>query len=473
MINVSQAYTDLMKSPIRPKVQPVITVSGIDNEGNEVFLKWEAKNIKDLKYKREIDPIGRTLPYMELTWTEIYRDKMSLENYPEKYKNIVKHMKVELSFVQDLAFFSSWKTIFKSERTWKQIFEEGKTWRDLKNKVDTETITLPSMFLTARPTIEGKTIKWTARDLLYFLDEKQTAYFAGPIPFVNPLKYLLLNARGAFLKSRDIFDALTRTANGITGFEALENEKVIFDDSTKNTLKNYANLRNAYWDFSGDVATLNNFYHLYGQGVYTFSGNLLMEYPKLTQGTDVSQYSFKRYRVYEDAENVYEKSGDEFGTLTVKTGATTQGISFTRYLYDGYGVVKDGDGVFGAVNYAITTVSRTISVTPIKKRGFDNYISNEFTGEPFTEDNPVNPYSSSDSFATERANAIFRYFSSSNYAMEFKCLPNLALTTGDNVWVFTNLYDETGARFIKQGIIVSIELEYNGALKQKLIVHEG
>ena len=464
MIYVSQAYTDLMKSPIRPKVQPVITVSGIDNEGNEVFLKWEAKDIKDLKYKREIDPIGRTLPYMELTWTEIYRDKMSLDNYPEKYKNIVKHMKVELSFVQDLAFFSSWKTIFESGRTWKQIFEEGKTWRDLKNVVDSETITLPTMFLEARPTIEGKTIKWTARDLLCFLDEKQTAIFTGPIPFVNPLKYLLLNARGAFLKSRDIFDALTRTANGITGFEALENEKVIFDDSTKNTLKNYANLRNAYWDFSGDVATLNNFYHLYGRGVYTFSGNLLMEYPKLTQGTDVSQYSFKRYRVYEDEGAAYEKVWDEVFALS-------EHFYGYRYLYDGYGAVKE-EGILGAVNYAVSVLGNPITVVPIKKSSFDCYITNKLVGAPFVEDNPVNPYSASDSFAIERSNVISNYFSSSKYTMEFKCLPNLALTPGDSIWVFTNLYDETGAQSVKQGNIVSVELEYSGALKQKLIVHE-
>ena len=72
MISVSQKFLELMQSNIRPKIEPTITVKGQDSEGNQVVLTWKPSNIQDMKYKRGIDPVGRTLPYMELTWTERY-----------------------------------------------------------------------------------------------------------------------------------------------------------------------------------------------------------------------------------------------------------------------------------------------------------------------------------------------------------------------------------------------------------------
>ena len=52
MIQVSDAYKELVKSNIRPKCEPIIKVSGQDNNGNDIELIWRAKNIKDLTYKR-------------------------------------------------------------------------------------------------------------------------------------------------------------------------------------------------------------------------------------------------------------------------------------------------------------------------------------------------------------------------------------------------------------------------------------
>ena len=45
MIQVSDGYKDLVKSNIRPKCEPIIKVSGIDNTGKEIELVWNAKNI--------------------------------------------------------------------------------------------------------------------------------------------------------------------------------------------------------------------------------------------------------------------------------------------------------------------------------------------------------------------------------------------------------------------------------------------
>ena len=59
MLAVSDAYKELVKSNIRPKCEPIIRVSGKDNTGKDIEIIWKASNIKDLKYKRAIDPIGR------------------------------------------------------------------------------------------------------------------------------------------------------------------------------------------------------------------------------------------------------------------------------------------------------------------------------------------------------------------------------------------------------------------------------
>ena len=132
MLQVSDAYEELVKSNIRPKCEPIIKISGTDNEGKEIELIWKAKNIKDLNYKRSIDPIGRELPYMELTWTEIYTGNLNAENYPEKYNNVAKYMAVELTFMQDLGFYNTWKTLNNSKKKWSDLFNGGVTWKELK-----------------------------------------------------------------------------------------------------------------------------------------------------------------------------------------------------------------------------------------------------------------------------------------------------------------------------------------------------
>ena len=158
MIPVSNAYKELVKSNIRPKCEPIIKASGKDNNGKYIELIWQAKNIKDLNYKRGIDPVGRELPYMELTWTEIYTGEFDAENYPEKYNNVARYMQVELSFVQNLGFHATWKSLFNKATKWNDLFLGNVSWKGVKNQVQQEVIRLPKMFLTARPKIEGKTI---------------------------------------------------------------------------------------------------------------------------------------------------------------------------------------------------------------------------------------------------------------------------------------------------------------------------
>lgn len=467
MISVSQKFLELMQSNIRPKIEPTIAAKGQDGEGNQIVLTWNPSNIQEMTYKRGIDPVGRTLPYMELTWTERYYGKLNAENYPEKYSNVAKYMAVELSFEQSLGFFNTWKNLFAEGYTWKSVLEQVKTWRGVKRDVLKETVKLPTMFLAANPTVQGQTITWTARDLFYFLNQTQTKSFDKNINYRNPIRWFLLAERGNFRNSNEIFDAITATQRkAISDVDGNIDKTIVFDGSTKNLLMNYASTRNYYWDFENGYAVLKSFADLNVKTTadFEFSTNIIREYPKLTENLDISLYSFKYYRQGLDAENSYTLSPAE--TITYK------GAKFYKFLFKGLGVPSSSS------EYSISSVAKetvdiveNITVTPVHSNGYEDTITIDRVGEVFFEDNPLNHYWGTDSFIQQRANILSNWFGSKKYSMELNSLSNVALETGDLVSVPTNLF-KGDTRVVKNAIVVGIELEYNGALKQKTLLHE-
>ena len=467
MLSVSQKFLELMQSNIRPKIEPTITVKGQDSDGNQVVLTWTPSNIQEMTYKRGIDPVGRTLPYMELTWTERDYGKLNAENYPEKYNNIVKYMAVELSFEQSIGFFNTWKNLFSNGYTWKSVFEQIKTWKGVKRDVIKETVKLPTMFLAANPTVQGQTITWTARDLFYFLNQTHTKSFALNINYRNPIRWFLLAERGNFRNSNEIFYAITKTQSmAISDADGNIDNTIVFDGSTKNLLMNYASIRNYYWDFAENCAVLKSFADLNVKKIadFEFSPNIIREYPQLTENLDVSSYSFKYYLTRDDREKSYTLSPSE--TITYK------GVKLYKFLFKGLGRPSSNSG------YSIPLVAKdtvdivaNITVTPVYSNGYEDTITLGRVGEAFVEDNPLNHYRGTDSFIQQRANILSNWFGSKKYSMELNSLSNVALETGDLVSVPTNLF-KGDARVVKNAIVVGIELEYNGALKQKTLLHE-
>ena len=467
MISVSQKFLELMQSNIRPKIEPTITVKGQDSEGNQVVLTWKPSNIQNMTYKRGIDPVGRTLPYMELTWTEIYYGKLNAENYPEKYNNIVKYMSVELSFEQSLGYFSTWKDLYSAGHTWKTVLEQFKTWKGVKRRVTKETVTLPTMFLVAKPTIQGQTITWTARDLFYFLNQTHAKSFVENINYRNPIRWFLLDERGNFRNSNEIFEAITETqSRAISDVDGNLDKIIVFDGSTKNLLMNYASIRNYYWDFENNYAVLKSCADLNVKTIadFEFSANIIRQYPQLTENLDVSAYSFKQYFAEVDEESSYTLSPAE--TITYK------GANFYKFLFKGLGV-PSSDSKFSISSVAKDTIDivNSITVAPVNFNSYESSITIDNVGEVFVEDNSLNPYSSNDSFIVDRANILANWFGSKKYSMVLNSLSNVALETGDLVTVPTNLFSGEN-RIEKTAVIVGIELQYNGALKQKTLLHE-
>jgi hypothetical protein len=467
MLPASASFLKLMHSNIRPKIEPTITVKGQDSNGNQVILTWKPSNIQNMTYKRGIDPVGRTLPYMELTWTEIYYGKLNAENYPEKYNNVVKYMAVELSFEQSLGFFNTWKDLYSAGYTWKSVLEQFKTWKGVKRGVTKETVKLPTMFLVAKPTIQGQTITWTARDLFYFLNQSHAKSFAENINYRNPIRWFLLDERGNFRNSNEIFEAITQTqSRAISDVDGNLDKIIVFDGSTKNLLMNYASIRNYYWDFENNYAVLKSFADLNVKTIadFEFSTNIIKEYPQLTENLDMSAYSFKQYFAEVDEESSYTLSPAE--TITYK------GANFYKFLFKGLGVPNSSSGfsISSVAKDTIDTVD-SITVTPVNFNSYESSITIDNIGEVFVEDNPLNPYSSSDSFIVDRANVLANWFGSKKYSMALNSLSNVALETGDLVTAPTNLFNGD-TRVVKNAIVVGIELQYNGALKQLTLLHE-
>lgn len=489
MIQVSNAYKELVKSNIRPKCEPTIKVSGKDNNGNDIELIWDAKNIKDLKYKRSIDPVGRELPYMELTWTEIYTGKLNAESCPEKYNNVTKYMTVELSFVQDLGFYNTWKTLFDNEKKWKELFAKITTWKQLKNNVSQETITVPKLFLSAKPTINGQTITWVARDLVSFINEVQVKEFSGDslegITLKNAISYFVLNARGGFMNSRGLFDAYTNSVTSILAQEDVTeaiDKRIICNGSTNNIVLNLSSIYNYYLDFSNDVIRLNKFNP--SNVDFTFNGKVLYNYPTIKRLTNISSYLFKNRIVQTGNSGSYEMTP----TQVVDYGETDLGrkVYYLKYIFDGYGEAHRSKDELGrlnewsidshetiiSVNDEYDPYSEKIYVVPVTNNSYDNIININNIGEVFNEDNPINPYDLNSQKILERKDFLCSYFSDLSSNIEFESLANVAVETNDIIDVDTNLYDDNGNQIIKKALVVYVELDYNGRLKQKIKAHE-
>ena len=483
MISVSDKFLEIVNSNVRPPIKPTITVSGTDVNNNEVSLTWKSNNIIDMSYKRGIDPTGQTLPYMELTWKEFYFGKLNAQNYPEKYNNVVKYMKVDLSFTQEITKLNTWGD-FKNT-LWSVLGKS--TWGEIFKTDNSETVYFPTMFLVARPVIEGHTITWTARDLLYFLNENVSHCFHSNIPWKNHLRWLLLNEIGNFSRNFDIVDGLLLSNNDIenstlTSLNRDAVAMVAFEGNTKNLLKNFALVQNFYLDFSGNKIVPKDFITLVRSSskipVFKFAKKIMREYPKLIRNTDISSFSIKRYYVQEKPDEQYQLEPAEILTYEDADGSS---FDYGKYIYKGWGKSTAQSSQMGgfiskdAWSKVADGADNAITVTPVEINGiietWDN-TDKKTTGETYVEDNPLNYLGYAETASVSKKLCLNSWHSSDKYSIELNSLSNVALEMGDLVEVETNLYDNSGKFLTKRAVIIGIEMTYNGTLKQKTLLHE-
>lgn len=481
-MSFSDKFLEIMKSSVRPKCEPKITVTGTAEDGTTKTIEWNAKDIKSLSFHRSIDPVGRNLPIMELSWTEVYYGKLNEQNFPIKYNNIAKYMTVNLEFHQFLGFYQTWKML--KSMTWKQV--KDLTWKKVKNEVAFETVKMPMMFLSATPEISGNTIKWTAKDALSFLTENQVKEFGADlslgggrleIPRYNPIIYLLINARAAFNNSKELFDYYTRTINYFNGLDKtnLLPAGIIFDGATNSEIMNYLAPLNEYLDFETDKIVKKTF-----EGARTITTtdvnvplNLQYGNPTCEPCTPMSAYSYKQYRITatNGIETVNPSSSELFGTLNGET------VFKNEYYFKGYGQTLGSDiaDTYGEINRAISlkkTQTATLDYNPLDYNPI-NYTINVANkkGENYIEDNHLNVYGKTGN--SIRGYNLANWFDETNHIIKNQTPAIFNWEIGGWACVETQLWDDrTNKNYIAFSKLLEYNIEYNGAIRQSNIAHE-
>ena len=482
MISVSEDFKNLMQSNIRPKIQPIITLKGIDNAGNDVQIQWTASQIKDVKFKRGFDPTGNELPYIELKWTEVYNDKLNAEAYPSKYSNITSLMSVQLEWEQYLDFFTKWKHLMQT--SWGALFGKQQTW---KFKPAFEKVKMPMLFLTARPEIKNNTVTWIARDFLYFLNEPvrksfNYIYTQDVLLFKNPILYLLVSARQQFLRNDEFFQIMTESINLINEDYLFEKEmldkSILLEGEIKNLLKNYSAIHSHWLNFDEKGRLI--FCKLFDNEIRAhFSKHTMYKYPYVTKNYDIKEYQFKRYGLQENSQKQYSSNAPE-KILYYQFGETAEESAIIGYQYrfDDLGrtvETANENQVYSEVDYCIQAgVPNGVNIIPLFITTTDEKLTNSTlnSGEIFNENNKINPYESIDFWAIDRFEFLKKYFNKNRLSFKFETLANVAIEAGDLIKLDTNMFDAEGNQIQKNAIVTSLEIVYNGVAKAKITAHE-
>ena len=468
MLNTSSIFNEEMKSNVRQRLEPQISVQGIDAQGENVSLSWTPSKIKSLTFTRNIDPTGNSLPSMELKWTEVYDGKLNAQAQPLKYENILAQMTVDLTWTLDSKDSYTWAEL--NELTWYDIAQDGRTWADLLSIK--EIVRFPRLFLTSQPKIKNNLITWTAVDMLSFFNQKWVKYFNGAeylTSIKNVVLYGLVEARATFWNNIDLRNLIQTSILNIKNSE-WDSEiglPILCDGILKEQLVHACAIDDAFLDFEKDgslkISRLTE-----REKVFDFSANIMPSFPQITQLGDIYQYSWTQ-KVFEPNE---EKKYGKFATST----SDILGIGVDRYNFDGYGWAEDDD--YSEINYTFTLAktegSKIITVIPIMENEYTFSLTsnNVQNGDAVEEENPLFPYSDSYAHPTWRFNYLKSLSNSNLSILEFSTIGNIAVETGDRVGVETNLFDEHDNRILKEGFVFDIKIEYNGVVKEKIKVNE-
>lgn len=484
-MSFSEKFLEIMRSNIRPKCEPKITVTGTAEDGTAISLEWNAKDIKSLSFHRSIDPVGRNLPVMELSWTEVYYGKFNAQNFPIKYNNIAKNMSVNLEFHQYLGFYQTWKTL--KSMTWKQV--KALTWEKVKNEVAFETVKMPMMFLSATPEISGHMIKWTAKDALSFLTEKQTKGFIAnltsddvSIPIYNPIVYLLINARAGFKQSKELFNYFTRTINYFNELPKTKLLKypIIFDDATNSCIMNYLSAMSQYLDFDTDKIIKKSFGDIFTQ-TPVFNLPLKLQYgtPTYELGKNISQYTWKRYIATIHDEKAYVKSPDIAIPVGEITGSPVYQLT---YNYDNYGTAQSsgedlaGEEITQGFTYT-TNPQFKIQVSPISYDATDGNLQNSATGDVYSEDNKQNVFQIEminnvrSGYPIIKYKNLIKYFKAENGLVKTQTPALFPWEIGTLANCETLLYNGD-ERMVAKCILCETNIQCNGAIMQSNIARQ-
>ena len=372
MLNVSQAYQNLMQSTFRLKCEPTVTIKSKD--GTEDLHIFKSSNMTNLKINRKIDVLGKELPTIEFEWSAFYTG----QDYSQLMYSPVNVMFHQTLSATDTSNTTTWEGLYENY-TWKSMYKNF-TWRSMYKTHNTEDINFCTLFISEEPTIKENKITFKARDVLNFMNFKITDVFGGNLGntyFYEPISKSLQKAIEDLPKTATALISKIETSgeNIKRYFENLIlDRKIEVSSSFKDFLRNYLSLKNAFIYFnSNGTLTARKFissgYNITG---YTLNGNLMFKKPTIQELSDV--------KIYENSYNYWDNVNSKW--------------------------VKGTNRVLGSAN-----------------------------GEIFTEKNPLWAYREEDftesSPNVSRAKHIDTYYFGGAKTIEVECLPNLAIETGD------------------------------------------
>lgn len=409
MLNVSQAYQNLMQSTFRLKCEPTVTIKSKD--GTEDLHIFKSSNMTDLKINRKIDVLGKELPTIEFEWSAFYTG----QDYSQMMYSPVNVMFHQTLSATDTSNTTTWKGLYENY-TWKSMYENF-TWRSMYKTHNTEDINFCTLFISEEPTINGEKIIFKARNALYFLNaevsDKLYGSNLGDTSFFAPIQEFLESAKNNIPTDATVLNqTIENSATIIYNYfdEEKLDRKIQVSSNFKDFLKNYLSLKNAYISLnsSGGFQAKKFSPTGYVSTNYTLNGNLMFNKPTVQEIPKVSIYE-NTYNYYDNVNGVWVK-----GTNRVLSGLNV-----------------------------------------------DN-------GETFTEKNPFWGYRELDFKENSpnilRAKHIDAYYCAGAKTIEVECLPNLAIEMGDIIKVeYQNVSSDA--------IVVRSEITYNGALREKIYIH--
>ena len=408
MLNVSQAYENLMQSTFRLKCEPTVTIKSKD--GTEDLHVFKSSNMTDLKINRKIDVLGKELPTIEFEWSAFYTG----QNYSQMMYSPVNVMFHQTLSATDTSNTTTWKGLYENY-TWKSMYKNF-TWRSMYKTHNTEDINFCTLFISEEPTIKENKITFKARDVLNFMNFQIIDVFGGNLgntDFYEPISTCLQRAIADLPETATaLISAIETSGENINRFfgNLKLDRKIEVSSSFKDFLRNYLSLKDAfiYFNSNGTLTARKFISRGYNITGYTLNGNLMFNKPTVQETPKVSIYE-NTYNYYDNVNGVW---------------------------------VKGTNRVLSSLNV-------------------DN-------GETFIEKNPFWGYRELDYEGNSpnvlRKKHIDAYYYAGGKTIEVECLPNLAIEMGDIVKVeYQNISSDA--------IVVRSELTYNGALREKIYIH--
>lgn len=448
MVPVGDEYKNLVSTNIRYPCKPTIVVGGVEENGNVIRIEFKASQIKELQFTYGIDPLSRELPYIELTWTEVLDGKLDENGNIFKYANVKEHMFVDLYFEQDLAPYNSWRLLYEENKTWLQLFYTKKTWKNLKKEVLKQTIRFPRVFLVDKPKAEGNTIKWTARDALYFCTLNQNFWVNFDLfsqEYKN--KYII-----------PIRELLRREANTITD----DNDQLkIYLNSTINFLMNNEKVNgiehNGIISFYGKTSDLLRKY-------MSVSGNVFMSFPSPDRVMEAGYVSFDIAPSVDEFINTNGSLKKLYVNSMYKQPVLNRQSGVGSYQATIYNVVFGEKG-----DLPETSQERTHKA---EKGSVYELTSNYCHLDTFVEDNDLQV---NDNGVELRFAEIRRFIYPNSVIAECEILHDLSIEPSDFVEFETGVYKKGQNGDLEKvaynGMVVKNSIKYNGAIRQSITIN--